>query len=177
MPSRLLPFRVISAEITLTLLSLSANAALARPRIGTSAANTALVKGFYRALDTHQPALLDNVLARNSVDVPAAPGQRGGRDGMKGAMAGYYASFPDFHVVNEDFVAGGDKVVVRSMIHATQRGTFAGVPASGKPVAIMAIDVHQICNGRVVKTWHVEDWLTGLFEMGALPPQVLAAQH
>lgn len=33
----------------------------------------------------------------------------------------------------------------------------------------MAIDVHELCNGKIVQTWHVEDWLSGMFEMGALP--------
>lgn len=90
---------------------------------------------------------------------------------MKGAMDGYYASRPDFNATNQDMIAERDKVVVRSTINATQRGAFAGVVASNRPITIMAIDIHQICDGRVVKTWHVEDWLSGLFQMGALQPK------
>lgn len=136
---------------------------------GTPAANKTLVKKFYFAVDTKNKALLDDVLAKDWVDVPMAPGQQPGRDGMKGALEGYYASFPDFNAVNQDMIAEGDKVVVRSIIHATQRGSFAGVAASNRPIKIMAIDIHQICDGHVVKTWHVEDWLSGLFQMGSLP--------
>jgi len=132
--------------------------------------NKALVKKFYIALDTRNKDLLDEVLAEDWVDVPLAPGQQPGRTGMKGAMEGYFTSFPDFNVVNQDLIAEGDKVVVRSTIRATQRGAFAGVAASNKPFTVMAIDIHQVCHGRVVQTWHVEDWLSGLFQMGALPP-------
>ena len=114
--------------------------------------------------------LLDDVLSAGWIDIPMAPGQKAGRAGMKGAMDGYFQSFPDFNVVNQDMIAEGDKVVVRSEIHATQSGAFAGVAPSNRPFTIMAIDIHQICDGRVVKTWHVEDWLNGLFQMGALPP-------
>jgi steroid delta-isomerase-like uncharacterized protein len=169
MSSRLL-LTSVTAAMLLAGIAMPAHAASTCTHIGTPAANTALVKVFYRALDRHDPSLLDQVLAKDWTDIPAAPGQASGRAGMKGAMAGYYASFPDFHVVNDDFVAQGDKVVVRSTIQATQRGSFAGVPASGKPFSITAVDIHQICDGRVVKTWHVEDWLSGLFQMGALPP-------
>ncbi len=137
---------------------------------GTPSGNTALVKKFYIALDTKNKDLLDEVLAEDWVDVPLAPGQQLGRTGMKGAVDGYFNSFPDFNVMNQDVIAEGDKVVVRSTIRATQRGAFASVAPSNKPFTIMAIDIHQVCNGRVVQTWHVEDWLSGLFQMGALPP-------
>ena len=51
---------------------------------------------------------------------------------------------------------------------ATQAGEFAGFPAKGRPFNIMAIDIDQFMDGKVVKTWHVEDWLSGLFQMGSL---------
>ena len=76
-----------------------------------------------------------------------------------------------FHRPHEDFVANGDKVLVRSTIRATQKGDFAGIKATGKSITLMAMDLHQICNGRVAQTWHVEDWLSAMFQMGALPPK------
>jgi steroid delta-isomerase-like uncharacterized protein len=138
---------------------------------GTPAENIALVRNFYEAFNTHSKPMLDAVLADDWVDVPLAPGQGPGREGMKGALDGFLASFPDFHVKNEDSIADGDKVVVRSTITATQRGAFSGVTATGKPLTIMAIDIHQICNGRVVQTWHVEEWLGAMFQIGAMPPK------
>lgn len=138
---------------------------------GTPTANVALVRTFYAAFSTKSKDMLDTVLAQDWVDVPLAPGQGGGLAGMKAAMDGYYQSFPDFTPANDDIIASGDKVVVRSTITATQKGAFAGVPASGRKISVMAIDIHQVCGGRIVQTWHVEDWLSGLFQMGALPPK------
>ena len=138
---------------------------------GASADNIALVKGFYAAFNTMEKAKLDGVLAPAWIDTPMAPGQGPGREGMKGAMDGYHATFPDFHVENQDFIAAGDKVVVRSLITATQKGEFAGVKPSGKPFRIMAIDIHRLCNGEIAETWHVEDWLSALFQIGAMPPK------
>ena len=30
----------------------------------------------------------------------------------------------------------------------------------------MAIDIHRIANGRIVETWHVEDWLSVFGQLG-----------
>lgn len=129
----------------------------------------ALVKNFYEAFSSRNKDQLDVVLAKDWVDVPMAPGQKPGLEGMKGALEHYYASFPDLNVTNEDFIVQGNKVVVRSTIRATHLGNFASVQPSNKPIQIMAVDIHELCNGKVVQTWHVEDWLSGMFQMGALP--------
>jgi steroid delta-isomerase-like uncharacterized protein len=136
---------------------------------GTPAENTALVKKFYAAFNTKNKVFLDTTLTSDWIDIPLAAGQKPGREGMKGIMDVYWASFPDLNVVNEDFVIQGNKVAVRSTVHATHKGDFATVKASGKPIAILAIDIHEICDGRIIKTWHAEDWLSGLFQIGGLP--------
>lgn len=43
-------------------------------------------------------------------------------------------------------------MLVRSTIRATQQGDFVSIPASNKAIQIMAVDVHDICNGKVVQT-------------------------
>jgi hypothetical protein len=132
-----------------------------------------LVRGASRPLRTHSchealarqidvgknKAQLDVVLAPDWVDLPSA------------AMDHYFESFPDFTLKNEDFIVSGNKVVVRSILHATQRGEFSSIKPSGKPIEVMTIDIHEICNGKVVQTWHLEDWLAGMFQMGVLPLQ------
>lgn len=162
---------LIAATILSTSLFLlgQANAASQCSAPLPSSKSIALVKNFYEAFNTKNKNQLDIVLAKDWVDVPLAPGQPAGLEGMKAALDFYYASFPDLNVTNEEFITHGNKVVVRSTIRATQRGDFASIPASNKPIQIMAIDIHELCNGKVVQTWHVEDWLTGLFEMNALP--------
>jgi len=136
----------------------------------TKAAQIALVKKFYEAFRNHDKALLGEALAVDWVNIPVAPGQGPGLEGMRAAMDGYYKSFPDFNPVNADFIVEGNKVVVRSTIHCTQEGEFAGVRPSGKKIEVMAVDIHEISGGKIIKTWHVEDWLSGMFQMGGLPP-------
>ena len=131
------------------------------------AANAETIKLFYEAFGQNKPDLLDKILAPDWEDVPPNEGQTAGRDAFKPFVGGFHKIFPDLKVVNEDIIDAGDKVVVRSTISGTQAEAFAGFPSKGKPFSVMAIDIHQFKNGKVVKTWHVENWLGGLFQMGA----------
>ncbi|WP_317205507.1 ester cyclase [Janthinobacterium sp.] len=167
MKTKLLHIASVALASALVVGQANAAAACGKPLPAVKA--IALVKNFYAAFSSKNKDQLDLVLAKDWVDVPMAPGQQPGRDGMKGALDHYYTSFPDINITNEDFIVQGNKVVVRSTIRATQQGNFVSIPASNKAIQIMAIDVHEICNGKVVQTWHVEDWLSGMFEMGALP--------
>jgi len=129
--------------------------------------NAQAIKTFYEALSQNKPDLLDKILAPAWEDVPPSEGQATGRDGFKPFVGGFHTMFPDLKVVNEDIIDAGDKVVVRSTISGTQAAPFAGFPSKGKPFSIMAIDIHQFKDGKVVRTWHLENWLGGLFQMGA----------
>ena len=122
----------------------------------------------YKAFSDNQPDLLDQVLAPGWEDIPLNPGQQNGRDAFKPLVSGFHKIFSGLKITNEDIIESGDKVIVRSTIEGTQAADFAGFPSKGRPLKIMAIDIHQFKDGRVVKTWHVEDWLSGLFQMGAL---------
>ena len=129
--------------------------------------NAQSIRTFYEAFGQNKPDLLDRILAPDWEDLPPNEGQAIGRDAFKPYVGGFHTMFPDLKVVNEDIIEAGDKVVVRSTLSGTQAAAFAGFASKGKPFTIMAIDIHQFKDGKVVKTWHVENWLGGLFQMGA----------
>jgi hypothetical protein len=74
-------------------------------------------------------------------------------------MAMLVVAFPDFDIRIEDIIQDGNK---RSTITGTQQQAFAGLPATGRSMRIQAVDIHDIENGKIVRTWHTEDWMTGL---------------
>ena len=86
---------------------------------------------------------------------------------MKHLIAQLTTTFPDLKVTNHDILQDGNKVTVRSEMMATQRADFLGVPPKGRTLKIMAIDIHEFRDGKIVRTWHTEDWLTGLQQLGA----------
>lgn len=126
------------------------------------------IRIFYETFNTHDANLLDQIIAEDWVNVPVNPGQGPGREGFKKMIPGFAATFADGKIVIEDIVQEGNKVAVRSTYTATQIGPFAGFPAKGRPFTIMTIDIHEFNeDGMVQTTWHLEDWLGGLFQMGA----------
>ncbi len=152
------------AKTTLTAvaITLAAGSALAQ------SAHKDKIRVFYDTFVTGKADLLDQVLATDWVNVPKNPGQGPGRDGFKALIPGMSATFANSKFVIEDMIEEGNKVVVRSTYSATQAGPFAGFPAKGRNFTIMTIDVHEFdSKGMVIKTWHLEDWLGGLFQMGA----------
>lgn len=121
---------------------------------------------FYEAFNKQDPVLLDRILSEHWVDIPAAPGQPAGREGAKHLLVELTTAFPDLAVTIEEILQEGNKVIVRSAITGTQRETFMGFPAKNRTMTIQAIDIHEFTGGKIVRTWHTEDWLTGLHQLG-----------
>lgn len=68
-------------------------------------------------------------------------------------IAAFRAAFPDIQFTIEDLVAEGDRVVFRCTVRGTQRGPFAGLPASGRPMTVGLIDAVRIADGRIAEHW------------------------
>jgi steroid delta-isomerase-like uncharacterized protein len=123
---------------------------------------------WYEAFDKNEPALIDKVLSKDWTDVPSPPGQPAGPEGAKRVLAMLTSTFPDLKVTTKDVIEQGNKVVVRSEITGTQRSGFLGFPTKNEKLQIMAIDIHEFKDGKIVRTWHTEDWMTGLRQLGVL---------
>jgi steroid delta-isomerase-like uncharacterized protein len=95
-------------------------------------------------------------------------GLRLGPDGQRRSLEGLYTAFPDAHVVIEDTVAAGDRVVSRMLWSGTQEGVFLGYPASGRAVTWTAISIIRVVGGRIAEAWVNEDDLGLLKAIGAL---------
>jgi steroid delta-isomerase-like uncharacterized protein len=121
---------------------------------------------WYEAFNRKDPSLLDSILSEGWTDIPAAPGQLPGRDGAKRLLAELTTAFPDLEITIKEILQDGNKVTVRSEIAGTQREVFMGFQARGRRMAIQAIDIHEFDDGRIIRTWHTEDWLTGLHQLG-----------
>jgi len=121
---------------------------------------------FYEAFNTRDLGLIDRILSEHWVDIPAAPGQPPGRAGAKHIIGELTTTFPDLQVTIEEILQAGNKVIVRSTITGTQRAPFMGFPAKNRTMTIQAVDIHEFHDGTIVRTWHTEDWLTGLHQLG-----------
>jgi steroid delta-isomerase-like uncharacterized protein len=82
-----------------------------------------------------------------------------GREGAKAFITMLRAAFPDLRAVLHDQLGDDDKVMTRKTFHGTHRGTFWGIPPTGKQVTIDLIDILRITDGQMVEHWNLVDWM------------------
>ena len=129
------------------------------------------VETLYRAFTEQNPDLVDTVLARDWKDIPLAPGQVAGREGIKTIIRSVAQAFPDLKISLEDMVQEPGKIGVRAELSGTHRGAFFGIAATGKHVSFRLYEFHTIKDGRVTATWHMEDWFGLFLQLGHFPAQ------
>ena len=98
-----------------------------------------------------------------------------GLAGLKEWVTLMHRTFPDFHVIVEDEIAEGDRVVQRLTTRGTHQGELLGVPPTGKKVSIPVIEINRVGpDGKFVEHWSSVDLLGLLQQLGALPTELSA---
>ena len=125
---------------------------------------TELIGSFYEAV-SGKTELLDAVMTDDWDDIPMGPGQEPGRAGARSLVEGLNKVFSDLRIDVEEIIDGrGDDgngmVGVRGKMHGVHTGEFLGVAPSGRETEVRTHDFHEIVDGRIVRTHHMEDWLS-----------------
>ena len=119
--------------------------------------NKAVVRHFYEPFRTGDTATFHDILAPEWVNHPAEPGTTPGPAGAP--PVGYYREvLSDLVSTTEAMIAEGDLVAVRTTHRGTHSAEFLGIPATGRRVELRTQDVHRLAAGRIVETWHLEDF-------------------
>src|SRR5437870_9401706 len=74
---------------------------------------------------------------------------------------------PDMKFDIKEILVSGDRVIVRGEVTGTPAGDLFGVPHTGKSFRIMAIDIQTIRDGKIARTYHLENWLSALGQLRA----------
>jgi ketosteroid isomerase-like protein len=90
-----------------------------------------------------------------------------GRDTSIKVVGGFAKSIPDMRFEIKEVLVAGDRVVVRGEVTGTPAGDLFGVPHTGKSFRIMAIDIQTIQDGKITRTYHLENWLSALGQLRA----------
>ena len=101
------------------------------------------------------------------------PGQGPGLEGLKDALRGLRAAFPDMHWTVQEQIAEGNKVLSRFEWTGTHRGRFLGVPATDRSVTVwgMVLDLFEAHHAGQVGV--VDDTLGLMIQLGVVqPPKV-----
>jgi predicted ester cyclase len=157
----MLSLRILVAAFSLFLFSAAGNAI---------ADDNAVVQGFYDFLSNpgsndHEAAFLEA-----TVDQWESIGNYSGtnkkRDQFVGQVSDFFAKLmPDLNFEVQEMIQEGNKVVVRSRASGTPNGPLFGVDGKGKSFDILAIDIHTLKDGRIISSYHVEDWAGALQQL------------
>jgi steroid delta-isomerase-like uncharacterized protein len=131
-----------------------------------AASNKAAFRRFCDVVNTRDTELISKTIDE-AVDADAVirtpiPLEATGAQLVKQVFAALLQAFPDLHIMIEDLIAEGDKVVARNLVTGTHEGEFMGRPATGESVAYNEIFIFRFANGRIGESW-------GIVE----PPRVL----
>jgi steroid delta-isomerase-like uncharacterized protein len=126
-----------------------------------------LVRRFYEPFRSGDTSIYDEVLAQDWIDLPLGPGQQQGPAGMAGQIAAFRHAMPDYDVTHEDLIVQGDKVAVRNTVSGTHQGAFMGIQPTGKHIEMRTMDVHQVRDGKIIATWHLEDFAGLMAQLNA----------
>ncbi|MBK6326408.1 MAG: ester cyclase [Chloroflexi bacterium] len=134
--------------------------------------NKAVVRRFYaEAWNQKKLEILEETHAPDWTHIdPSNPADlSGGPEANRARLSQLIAAFPDIHYTLEDVIAEGDKVVVRFTVTGTHQGAFAGIPATGRQVAMQGIIIHRLQDGKIIEDWVVRDTLGLMQQLGVIP--------
>jgi len=95
------------------------------------------------------------------------PGECWGRETSIKVVGNFAKSIPDMKFEIREVLVAGDRVIVRGEVTGTPAGELFSVPHTGKSFKIMAIDIQTIKDGKIAKTYHMENWLSALGQLRA----------
>ncbi|MGO4194057.1 ester cyclase [Rhizobium sp. YAF28] len=138
---------------------------------GISPEELRAVETLYRAFSEGNPDLLDEAVTADWQDIPLAPHQQPGRDGVKPLIREFVAAFPDIRIQILEIIGAPGRAAVRAVITGTHTGEWFGIAPTGRSFRMPIHEFHHIDNGMLTHTWHLEDWFGWLFQVGAWPVQ------
>jgi steroid delta-isomerase-like uncharacterized protein len=133
-------------------------------------ANKQLMDRFVDFINTADKKMADELVSKSAIFY--VPGQS---DPLKGPQ-GYLATiqmmrggFPNIQWKLEETVVEPNKVAARFMMHGTHKGTFFGLPATGKQISVQALNIYHLCNGQIIQEYGQPDMLGLMQQIGAVP--------
>jgi SnoaL-like polyketide cyclase len=130
----------------------------------------ASVAPFYKSLNAQfAPDSADLIRQATAPDWVSCRGDNdcNTRDQVIAGIGARLKSVPDLKWEIKEIAVSGNQVTVRGEATGTPSGEFMGAPHSGKSFRLMSIDVHTLEGGKMVRSYHVEDWIGAVRQLTA----------
>lgn len=124
---------------------------------------------FYELLSdpgsTERAAEFQNVTHQSWESIGNYSGKNKSREAFLGQMGGFAELMPDLEWAIQAMHQDGNVITVRSRATGTPVAPFFGVDGEGRSFDILTIDIHELEDGKIARTYHVEDWATALQQL------------
>ena len=119
--------------------------------------------------NTGDPRFARQALSPTFVDRTLPAGRAQGVNGPLQASEGFRKAVPDLSAEVQDMTVAGDRVAVHLRFRGHFTGVFGQLQGKGQAVDFQAHDLYRIQDGRIAENWHLEDNLTLMQQLGAIP--------
>ncbi len=153
----------------MTIKNLALSTAFLSIASGALAGDTATVQKFYDLLSN--PTSQDHVAAFEASisgdweSIGDYSGSSKSSDAFLGQIGGFGKLIPDLEWSVQAMHQAGDFVTVRSRATGTPVGPMFGVDGQGRNFDIMTIDIHELDDGKIVRSYHIENWAGALQQL------------
>jgi len=125
---------------------------------------------FVEFINTASPILAQELIAPDArFHVPGQPEPLSGPDGYLAIIAMMRSGFSSVKWQIEDMVAENETIAARFTMRGTHDGHFMGVPATGRPIQVQAINFYRLAAGKIVEEFGQPDMMGLMMQIGALP--------
>ena len=93
-------------------------------------------------------------------NIPGAAEPARGREVWKQNALVFRDAFPDIRVEIDDIFGAGDRVAVRLTFRGTHRGSFLGIPATGRRVSFSSVEIYRVEGDQLAEEWVSPDVAT-----------------
>jgi len=132
--------------------------------------STLVQRIFEQAFNQGHVAILDTLVAADSISHTASWGMPARRMGLKHMIASFHMAFPDLHTTVEAEIHIDATFAACWTLRGTHTGAFLGNPPTGKRVVAQGMIFARSENGRIVEDWVLIDQMGILQQLGLVPP-------
>jgi len=116
--------------------------------------------------ETHANAFLATV-ADDWSSVSDYSGMAESKEEFVTQLKGFAKLIPNLNWAVEEVLQDGNRVIVRGRGTGTPNGPLFGVDGQGNSFELLSIDIHTVEQGKIIQTYHVEDWAGALRQLSA----------
>jgi len=140
--------------------------------------NKRLARRLLEIIETGELESADEIISPEFRDHPAdgdsPSASAAGPEAFKQIAMRLRTAFAQLHYEEQDAIAEGDKVVLRTVMRGRHEGKFGPFPPTGRSFAQQQTHTWRIADGKVADHWATRDDLGLLRQLGFLPPRPVA---